>query len=204
MLTFRFYILFVIFQGTLCSILHGQEQTWKLTKKKDGISVYSKDIKGSAIRSFKATGLISAELNEILDVLSTPDNFPLWLERCRQVNVLQDSSSSMLIYMEVSTPFPFSNRDMVQELQFNTQMNQVEIELTSRPEVIPEKGNLVRLETANGYWHLQEMDKGVMVTFEFTLDPGGLIPGWIANIFLVNGPYKNLKSLSEYVQSFKS
>jgi hypothetical protein len=64
------------------------------------------------------------------------------------------------------------------------------------PDYLAENENIVRIRKGTGYWDLREDDhKNVTVTFQFHGEPGGLIPAWLANSFVVSFPFNTLKNL---------
>jgi hypothetical protein len=196
----RSFLILAILIASFANFSLAQPDSWKLEREKEGIKVYSRDNKNSRVQTFKATGAFDHSIEHILAILRMPREFPRWLERCREVQILDSSQSSKTIYMEIQVPFPFSNRDMIQEIKYDTSPDLTTIQLISQPDYLVTKNNLVRLQEANGYWELLKLGpKQTRVTFVFSLDPGGLIPAWIANLFLINGPQKNLSRLKEYL-----
>jgi hypothetical protein len=57
------------------------------------------------------------------------------------------------------------------------------------------------MPVADGYWQLTELENGdIRVVLEQLSDPGGGIPAWLINMFIVQSPYKTLYNLREIVQ----
>ena len=58
---------------------------------------------------------------------------------------------------------------------------------------------------SNGLWIFNPVSKGVTeIIYQYQGDPGGSIPGWVANLFIVDGPYKTLIGMSEFAFEVKS
>jgi hypothetical protein len=56
----------------------------------------------------------------------------------------------------------------------------------------------LRIEISQGSWIFKKIDDNrVEVIHQFMSDPGGNIPKWIVNMFIVSGPYKTLENLKE-------
>ena len=69
----------------------------------------------------------------------------------------------------------------------------VKIFWTGKPNYIPQKKGITRIEEATGSWIFIPVSKNkIMVKYQFVADPGLNIPNWIINLFIVNGPYKTL------------
>jgi hypothetical protein len=106
--------------------------------------------------------------------------------------------------MELNVPFPFENRDMIQQTIFNETNNELKVELLNLPDRVPVRKGKVRLPIAEGYWTFEEREPGVLyATLQYLSDPAGSIPSWLVNLFIVDGPLKNIENLREMVQKEK-
>ncbi|MEM7550154.1 MAG: SRPBCC family protein [Bacteroidota bacterium] len=178
---------------------------WKQAKQKDGIAVWTKDSSEIDAKAFLAKTTINASQSDILKVLLEPSNYPEWLERCKKVEIIeQNGDSSQTVYMKIGIPWPFQDRDMVQSLELSSSKEISVIEMINKPDAVEEKRGLVRLQNTGGQWKLKTIGTKTEIQFTFWLDPGGLIPSMLANIFLVNGPYKNLLNLRQRVADLSS
>lgn len=55
---------------------------------------------------------------------------------------------------------------------------------------------MVRIRKGSGYWDLEEDNDGnVKVVYQFHGEPGGEIPSWLANSFVVSHPLVTLNNL---------
>ena len=69
-------------------------------------------------------------------------------------------------------------------------------QLEGAPKYIPEKQGFVRVAEVQGYWKL--VPKGpnsTEVTYQVHTEPGGSVPSWLANKFVVDAPFNTLKAL---------
>ena len=70
------------------------------------------------------------------------------------------------------------------------------IHLKILPDYIAENENMVRVRIGSGFWDLKEDDrKNVTVTYQFHGEPGGNVPSWLVNSFVVSQPYQTLLNL---------
>ena len=68
--------------------------------------------------------------------------------------------------------------------------------LNPLPDFIAEVKDFLRIREGSGYWELTEDDnKNVKVIYQFHGEPGGDIPAWLANSFVVRHPFETLKNL---------
>jgi hypothetical protein len=61
---------------------------------------------------------------------------------------------------------------------------------------------MVRVRKGSGFWELEEDSIGnVKVIYQFHGEPGGEIPSWLANTFVVTHPFKVLENLKSIVKN---
>lgn len=181
------------------------QEDWQLKKAEDGIKVYTKTESGSDYKSFKAEMQLNCRIDDIVEVLKEMNIVNNWVADSKEVKLLKTEGNSQYFYIETSLPWPFNNRDMVYRFQYiEINSDQVKVTVTGLPEYIQPKKGIVRLEKANGYWLLTSIDSGkTAVTYQMHVEPGGLIPAWLANAFIVNVPFSTFKGLRRAVQKSK-
>jgi hypothetical protein len=178
----------------------GQEN-WKPVKEEDGIKVYTKTESGSSYKAFKAEMQINCKIENIVDVLKNSENNNNWIVNCKGIRLLKTDGNDQYYYIETSLPFPFKNRDMVYHFQYiEINKEQVRVNVIGIPEYEPPKEGFVRLAKADGYWLLTSIEANKTdVTYQMHVEPGGLIPAWLANPFIVNVPFSTFKELRNII-----
>lgn len=64
------------------------------------------------------------------------------------------------------------------------------------PEYLPEVDGYVRVSRIDGFWEFAPKEGGeVEVTYQVHTEPGGNVPSWLANKFVVEAPYNTLRQL---------
>ncbi len=186
----------------LISLGASAQENWKLVKEEDGIKVYTKTESGSDYKAFKAEMQVSCKIEDIVDVLKNSETINNWIVNCKDVKLLKTDNNDQYYYIETSLPFPFKNRDMVYHFQYiEINSGQEKVTVTGKPEYIPPKEGIVRLAKADGYWLLHSIDTSTTaVTYQMHVEPGGLIPAWLANPFIVNVPFSTFKELRKIIQ----
>src|SRR5664280_1565911 len=175
---------------------------WNLVKEEAGIKVYTKTESGSKYKAFKAEMQVSCKIENIIEVLKNSYSINNWIVNCKGVKLLKTEDNDQYYYIETSLPLPFQNRDMVYHFQY-IQINseQVRVIVTGIPEYIQPKQGIVRMVKADGYWLLTAIDTDkTAVTYQMHVEPGGLIPAWLANPFIKNVPISTFKELRNIVQ----
>jgi hypothetical protein len=104
------------------------------------------------------------------------------------------------VYSEVGVLWPFNNRDEITLSVVKRKEDSVEItiEITIIQDFVLEKKGIIRMSSGNGEWIFTPIENGkTKIYHRFGADPGGNIPAWIVNIFLVDAPYKTMLALQE-------
>ena len=194
-----FWILIIPMLSVLSASAQGN---WKLVKEEAGIKVYTETESGSDYKAFKAEMQVKCSIENIVKVLKNSESINNWIVNCKGIKLLKTDNSDQYYYIETSLPFPFKNRDMVYHFQY-TEINsgQVRVNVTGIPDYVPTAEGIVRLAKANGYWLLTSIDTShTAVTYQMHVEPGGLIPAWLANPFIVNVPFSTFKELRKIIQ----
>jgi hypothetical protein len=148
---------------------------------------------------------VDCKVENILYVLKNTNTINSWVVNCKGVKLLETMGNDQFYYIETSLPLPFQNRDMVYHFQYtDSDSGQVKVLVTGIPDYIQPKQGIVRMAKANGYWLLTAIDTNkTAVTYQMHVEPGGLIPAWLANPFIKNVPFSTFKELRELVQKSK-
>jgi hypothetical protein len=182
------------------SIAFAQTTEWTLRKNEDGIQVYTRNHPGSNILEFKAVTTLNSKIDKVKKVVTNVNGGIYWMERIIVSKLLKtDSKGNMYAYYEMDVPWPLENRDIVvfQKIKRQTPDNLL-ITISSIPEYYPEQENITRIKIAKGHWELIKLqDNKTKIIYTFYSDPGGNIPAWIVNLFIVDSPYKTMKNLKQ-------
>jgi hypothetical protein len=178
------------------------QENWNLAKEKGGIKVYTKTESGSEYKAFKAEMQVSCRIENIIEVLKNMNTLNNWVVNCKGVELLKTEDNDQYYYIETSLPWPFENRDMVYHFQYmENSSEQVRVIVTGIPEYIRPREGIVRMVKTNGYWLLTSIDPyKTAITYQMHVEPGGLIPPWLANPFIENVPFSTFKELRNIVQ----
>ena len=181
------------------------QENWNLVKEEAGIKVYTKTESGSKYKAFKAEMQVSCKIEDILEVLKNTDSINNWVANCKEVKLLKTEDHDQYYYIETSLPLPFENRDMVYHFQYiKINSGQERVNVTGIPDYIHPRKGIVRIVKSNGYWLLTSIDTNMTaVIYQMHVEPGGLIPAWLANPFIKNVPFSTFKELRDIVQKTK-
>jgi hypothetical protein len=199
----RYLILFsLLLHGA--AVLPAQEDTtanWKLEKDKNGIKVFTRVAEGSKFKEYKSETEIEASPEKLLEILLDVEKYPEWMANVDVADILdQEGEENYYIYSMVNVPWPFEDRDEVtlSEVSKDSGSGTITIRIEILPDYIGETKGVVRIPSGKGLWVFKPLENGkTWVYHQFRGDPGGNIPAWIANMFMVDGPYKTMIGLQE-------
>jgi hypothetical protein len=179
---------------------------WNLKKDKNGIKVYTRSVENSSFDEFKGTTSIEKiSLSEVLDVILDVKNYESLFPDCMNPKVLkQEGKYYDIHHIQVKAPWPIKNRDTVYEQKAVVDKNGKYAIVSLKPlsDYIPENKDFVRIREGSGFWELTEDDSNnVNVIYQFHGEPGGDIPAWLANSFVVSQPFETLKNLRNKVKT---
>jgi hypothetical protein len=173
---------------------------WDLKKKSSGIEIYTRSIEGSSFDEFMGVIVIpDVTLDEVLNVVLDVENYDDLYPDCINPRILKKEGQGYDIhYIQTKGPFPVKDRDCIfeQVTLVDQDGRHARVNLKPLPDYLAENKDMVRIRKGSGFWDLKEDNlKNVTVTYQFHGEPGGDVPSWLANSFVVTHPYQTLKNL---------
>jgi hypothetical protein len=197
-------LLCVIF---LCPMFTGSylySQTWKFVKEKDGIKVFTRQELGSSLKSFKGVADLTTNVAKVYALIGHVSSNDNWDKNIRELRVLSSQKDkSFSYYLIYSIPWPLHDRDLCVEAKItrDTGTGEVVIFAQSRPQLVPENENYVRIRNYWQKWIIQPLDKDhIRLTLEGYADPAGSIPGWLYNMVITDTPLNMIHDIRERVK----
>lgn len=174
-----------------------------MEKDQKGVQVFTRKVDGFRMKEFKALTIVEASPEELLSIIRKVDQYTDWMSHLASSHVEKEiSENELYVYTESSVPWPFSNRDIVTHSLLYWEGDKAYVKMTGMPDFIPKKKGIVRLPVSSGLWVFKPInDKRTEIIYQFQGDPGGKIPAWVANMFIVDGPYKSLLGMKEIAES---
>ena len=179
---------------------------WKLRKDKESILVYTRNVAERKFQEFKGITKIKTTLNSLVALLEDSDSCENWVYKClNEVTIKTISPYEKYNYL-VSDGSPLKDRDSILHI-IRTQDPETKIVRYKRkgvPNFIPEKKGRVRVPLIDCLWTLEPVGNNyVIVTYRLIIDPGGYVPSFLANYFVVDAPFETLLKLRNEVQNIK-
>lgn len=173
---------------------------WELKKEKDGVKVYLRDVEGSDIQEYKAVAILEGQVSSFIAVMKDVDAYPELYRHTKEVKLISENDTFHVHYMATNTPWPVKDRDAVYSSTYSQHYNTklVRIDMKTEQGYMKPNDDYVRMEKANGFWLFDQVDPNkVEVVYQMHAEPGGSIPTWVINMFLVDTPIEDIEMLQE-------
>ena len=185
----------------LCLSSMEAQNNWKFRLEKNGIKVYSKRQENSAWNALKVTFEVEATLSQYVTTVLNVEEYKLWNHSASNPYVVELINDSELIYYtEAKAPWPVQDRFMVVHLKVTQDPTSkvVKIDLKNRPDLMPHKTGFVRIKDYHSCVTLTPITSSRLgVKCIVSLDPGGSIPAWVANLVMDQTPVITFSNLKE-------
>lgn len=187
----------------LCATaVQAAERQWQLAREEGGVRVYLAEVPGSKYKAYRGVVTIKGSLAAVQAAQEDVPGSCVWIFSCQQQRLLATEGGVSELYTRFKTPWPVKARDSVIQVTTRTDADGGMTRLLKAlPQRLPEEKDFVRVQRVDGRWHLKPLDQGrVEVTYEVHTEPGGSVPSWLANSFVVDAPLQTLQGLRAKVE----
>lgn len=194
----------IVILNFLLANVNAQESGWQIAKEKDGIAIYTRELAGAEVKEFKALTEINTEMEFLVDMVLDVKEYARWMDNIESAEVIKKlTNNEFYVYSLIDIPWPINDRDLVTLNQVEREGKaKVKISLQSVEGFVPVKDDVIRMPKANGFWEFTLVGNGkIGVVYQFLGDPGGSVPDWLVNMFLVDGPFKSLSNMRKIAES---
>ena len=202
-----FIILSVFLIAPIVNITQGNSEKWVFEKERNNVKVWTRKTDASDFKSLKASATYRASVEQMAAILNDAASYPEWMMDLESTEILKEiSPNERYYYFLVDAPWPISNRDNIVHftLTDDAKTGGFKVTVEGIPDYLPEKPGIVRIVKSQGSWLVRPKGNGeIELVFEYAADPGGKIPAWAVNMFIVDGPIKTLSNLREVIKQEK-
>jgi hypothetical protein len=118
--------------------------------------------------------------------------------------VKQINENQQIYYSEIDLPWPLANREVVvfMNIAQDPVSKVLQVNIDNAENQIPVKSGTVRVPASSVIWKVTPLE-GNLLSIEYfgQVDPGGSVPGWVANPFTTKGPFETFKRLRQLITS---
>lgn len=181
----------------LGSVAHAED--WQLAKDQEGIKVWLSEVAGSKYKAYRGVALIDASVERLRALQEDVSGACAWIHECESQKLLRHEGDNAWTYTRFKTPWPVTPRDSILQVTTSQQPDgTLRRVLKGVPGYVPEEKGFVRVASVEGYWQLTPKGANrTEVTYQVHTDPGGSVPSWLSNKFVVDAPFNTLKALRE-------
>ncbi|NWL77889.1 hypothetical protein DM872_13610 [Pseudomonas taiwanensis] len=172
---------------------------WKLAKDEDGIKVFLSEVPGSKYKAYRGVAIMKTDIATLRALQEDVSGSCAWIHECKEQKLLKSDGAQSWTYTRFNTPWPVTPRDSVihvtSELGADGSVTRL---LEGVPKYLPDTEGYVRVSQVDGFWKLVPKAAGeVEVTYQVHTEPGGSVPSWLANSFVVDAPFNTLKAMRQ-------
>ncbi|MFT5823870.1 MAG: hypothetical protein ACI8ZM_005135 [Crocinitomix sp.] len=191
----QFILFLAVILSSNCLAANGD---WKLEKDESGIKIYTRTIDGEDIREFKALTTIGASRKTIAQIIANINDYASWYPDISEAAIIKKiGPGEYYVYNVLDLPWPATDRDGVSKMTIVKSEGTTIIKMHSVDGVKDENDDYVRITKSYGFWKLKTVGAKTSIHFQYFASPGGSLPDWIINMFIVDNPFQTLKLLKE-------
>ncbi|MFL5320040.1 MAG: SRPBCC family protein [Myxococcaceae bacterium] len=208
----RFAHIFVAALAAVVSLsAFAEEGNWE-TVATGNITVKARTRSGTAIREIWAEGDMDAPVQDIQSTILDPEGYPKFMpyvKECRYLGTKAEPDGSRYVYTRLDLPM-ITSRDYVVKVDVPQKVDgsgkgNFENHWIAAPDKIPSRSNIVRLRVNEGSWLVTPKDNGKShVVYKFTVDPGGMVPSFAANMGNKSGISDTFKAVETEAKKRKA
>jgi hypothetical protein len=176
-----------------------QAEDWQVAKDEGGIKVSLTDVAGSKYKAYRGETVINASIAKLRGLQEDVAGACAWVHECKSQKLLKHEGNKAWTYTQFNTPWPVTPRDSVLEVTTEQGADgSLTRKLEGQPKFIPEEQGFVRVAQVEGFWKFLPLGADrTQVTYQVHTEPGGSVPSWLANKFVVDAPFNTLKALKD-------
>lgn len=175
---------------------------WRLAKDEAGIQVYLSEVPGSKYQAYRGVTVLKTDMATLLALQEDVSGSCAWIHACQEQKLLKREGDKSWTYSRFDTPWPVTPRDSVLEVITEEGSDgSVKRLLHGVADYMPEEKGYTRVSKVEGHWTMTPKAGGVEVVYEVHTEPGGSVPSWLANSFVVDAPFNTLDALRKRVQA---
>ena len=184
-----------------------EDTNWKIEKVKNGITVYTHIPEGSNLKEIRMVSSAKATLSEAVAILVDVEGYPNWIYNCQSAKVINRVKNNEVIYYSVTkAPWPILDRDLVvrNTIYQNANTKAVYSQSEAQTDIVPDITGRIRIKNMFGLWRFTPIGNGeIEIEYYIKVDPAGILPPWVVNMFIANGPYQSMLNFKAQLNNEK-
>ena len=192
----------VLITLALANPVQAGEHPWELVQEanqRDDVTTWTRKVDGFTLKAFKGRIEVPYSMLVVMAVIADVDRFPEWVFQCDDARLMPEIGINVA-YVHIKGIWPVSDRDVVTETVAEQDPETLAITLNTEATggLYPPQEGTVRIPSLDNVFLLEPLENGwTRLTFDTFVDPGGFIPGWLANLVAVRAPRDTLNGMYE-------
>jgi len=189
----------------LLAVAGFSQEKWELNKDEDGIRIYTREREDSRLLSYRIETQISGNLREVYQQVIDFHENKKYLNRIDTLRVLRrEKDQKILVYMIFNVPWPFRDRDFVNQMVIDVQEDTIRLESSPARGSMPAKEGVIRIKEFSEQWVLAKKGSHrTSLSLQGYADPGGSLPDWVINLFVVQEPHTLVRGIKREVEKME-
>jgi hypothetical protein len=162
---------------------------WELSTKTEGVSVYSRERKGTGVHEMKATALMDGPPQQIWGAIRDYPHYTQTMPYTEEAKIVSSEQDGKILYFYSVLNLPLVDRRdylirIADESDWQDGKGFLKCTWAVSPQgAPPARKGIVRINVNEGYWLLEPREGGAktFATYYVFTDPGGSLPKWIVN-----------------------
>ncbi|GKX49865.1 hypothetical protein SOASR029_01740 [Budvicia aquatica] len=185
--------------------LSSHAENWELEMDKEGIRVFLSTPQDSSFKAYRAETIIKALPGAIASILADMSLSCQLMYGCKQARLIKQQGYDYWAYSQIKAAWPVSDRDL--SIYSHAELEEdgtIVVKVSALPENVPAAKDHIRITKLDGFWKFIPIDsQTTQVIYQVAAEPGGSVPAWLANKFVVDGPFETLKAFRQHAEAIK-
>ncbi|MEE9372077.1 MAG: hypothetical protein V3V00_03400 [Saprospiraceae bacterium] len=173
------------------------QDEWKFKKEKYEIRAFTRPHPDYNIHEYKVETKLSTSIADIISVMMEESSYLKIFKDLKDIKFYNKSDNHLELFLVNKAPFPTRYRDgyFISEFSYDPIKKTARIDITC-PSTKYHNKKYIEITRCQGFWEFYQKEENIVnLTHQFVADPGGFLPGFILNIFLVNNPINTVRDL---------
>jgi len=175
---------------------------WAFKKEKYGTKAYTRSHPNYSIEEYKVETIIEADIVDIISIMADESSYLRIFQDIIELRFFNQRDDYFEIYLVNEAPFPARDRDgwFISQLSYDPDTKTARVDITCPSSEYHQRKH-IEITRCQGHWKFIQLEEGkVSLTQQFIADPGGFVPAFILNIFLVNNPLTTIRDLKKVLK----
>lgn len=181
------------------------QEEWELARDKENVKVWVKDFPDSNFKQFKSETTVEASLESIVALQLDIANMGKWYDNVGTVTPIEKVSEMEGIYViKFDMPFPVLDRVSAirAKMDYDKATKTVKIKTQYEPEILEDPDGIM-VTNIQSIWEITDLGNGQIEIFHSGyMDPAGILPAWIGNTGVKDGPIKTFRGMMEILPEY--